>query len=71
MNSKSTGTASGGVPITNLLLNNVTGTIDSTAQDIYILVANASSWDWTDVCITDSTVSATCSGIPDGAGTSC
>ncbi|KAH3688683.1 hypothetical protein WICPIJ_000330 [Wickerhamomyces pijperi] len=60
-NSKPTGTATGGVPITNLVLNKVTGTVKSTAQDVYILVKNASSWSWSGVSILGGKITKSCS----------
>ncbi|GMM35231.1 hypothetical protein DASC09_025560 [Saccharomycopsis crataegensis] len=70
-NSGPTGVATGGVPITGLTVTGVTGSVDSGAQPIYILVENASDWSFSDIDITGGSYSKKCSGIPSGAGVSC
>ncbi len=70
-NSGPTGTATGGVPVTDLTIKDVTGTVQSTGADVYILVENASDWSWSDISITGGEKSVTCSGIPSGSGASC
>lgn len=46
-NGSPTGTATNGVPITGLVLNNVKGTVASTATNVYILCGSGSCSDWT------------------------
>ncbi|GMM35232.1 endo-polygalacturonase [Saccharomycopsis crataegensis] len=70
-NGSPTGTPTGGVPITDLTVSGLTGSVDSSAQPIYILVKNASGWTFSDIDITGGKSSKTCEGIPSGAGVSC
>ncbi|ODV61960.1 endo-polygalacturonase [Ascoidea rubescens DSM 1968] len=71
-NGSPTGTPTGGVPITNLTIKNVTGNVKSTGQNIYILVKNASKWTWSNVNVTGaSKIKKQCTGIPSGSGASC
>ena len=66
-NGSPTGTPTSGVPITDLTVSGVTGTVASGAQDVYILCASCSAWTWTGVSITGGSAKKTCEGIPSGA----
>ncbi|KAH3679426.1 hypothetical protein WICMUC_000971 [Wickerhamomyces mucosus] len=70
-NGKTTGSLTTGVPITGLTVNGLTGSVDSSAQPVYVYVAGASNWNWSNVDITGGKVSQKCSGIPSGSGASC
>lgn len=45
-NGSPTGTPTDGVPITDLTVSSVTGTVESDATNIYILCASCSGWTW-------------------------
>jgi polygalacturonase len=48
-------TATTGVPITDFVLNGVTGSVDSSAYSVWIdcgSTSSCSSWTWTDVSVT-------------------
>jgi polygalacturonase len=66
------GSPTSGVPITNFVLNNVKGTVDSTATDIYIECGSGScsSWTWTGVAVTGGKVATNCLNVPSGASCS-
>ncbi|KAI9738190.1 MAG: Polygalacturonase 2 [Cirrosporium novae-zelandiae] len=66
-NGSPTGTPTDGVPITDLTLNKVTGTVKSTATNKYILCAEGacSDWTWTSVSVTGGKTSTKCSNVPD------
>ncbi|KAI6089041.1 endopolygalacturonase [Hypoxylon rubiginosum] len=68
-NGSPTGTPTTGVPITDLTLDGVTGTVASGATEVYILCGSGScsGWMWSDVSVTGGKVSSKCSGIPSGA----
>jgi polygalacturonase len=70
-NGSPTGVPTTGVPITDLTLDSVTGTVESSAVNIYILCGSGScsSWTWTDVSITGGESSTACENIP--TGTTC
>ncbi|EFQ31501.1 glycosyl hydrolase family 28 [Colletotrichum graminicola] len=72
-NGKPTGHPTDGVPITNLTLSNVTGTVASSAIDVYILCATGacSDWTWTNVSVTGGISYPNCTGIPEGSGAAC
>ena len=62
--------ATTGVPITDLTLSGITGTVDSDATNIYIDCGSSSScesWTWDDVSITGGETSDDCENVPDGA----
>lgn len=67
-NGSPTGTPTGGVPITGLTLDNVHGTVTSSATDIYILCASGacSGWTWEGVNVTGGKKGA-CKNVPAGA----
>ncbi|KAI2473363.1 glycoside hydrolase family 28 protein [Annulohypoxylon bovei var. microspora] len=68
-NGSPTGTATTGVPITDLTIKNVKGSVASSATDIYILCGSGScsDWTWSGVSITGGKTSTKCSHIPSGA----
>lgn len=68
-NGSPTGTPTTGVPITGLTIQKVTGTVKSTATNIYILCGSGScsSWTWSGVSVTGGKTSTKCSNIPNGA----
>ena len=71
-NGSPTGTPTTGVPITDLTLDGVTGTVESSATDIYILCGSGScsDWTWEDVSVTGGKTSTTCENVPSGASCS-
>ncbi|KAI1852643.1 hypothetical protein JX266_002184 [Neoarthrinium moseri] len=68
-NGSPTGTPTNGVPITDLKVEKVTGTVASGATDVYILCASGacSGWTWSGVSITGGKKSTKCSNVPSGA----
>lgn len=68
-NGSPTGTPTNGVPITDLTVSKVTGSVDSSATNIYILCASGacSDWTWSGVSITGGKKSTKCENIPSGA----
>jgi galacturan 1,4-alpha-galacturonidase len=68
-NGSPTGKPTGGVPITGLTLDGVTGTVASSGTNVYILCASGacSGWKWKGVNVTGGKKSTKCSGIPSGA----
>lgn len=68
-NGSPTGTPTTGVPITELTLDGITGTVDSDATNIYILCGegSCSDWTWAGVSVTGGKTSDKCSNIPTGA----
>lgn len=71
LGSESACKTTGGVPITNLILKTVIGTVKSAVQDIYILVEDASFWTWSGVDITGSKVIKKFSGVSSGLSATC
>ncbi|KAL1982003.1 hypothetical protein VTN96DRAFT_1827 [Rasamsonia emersonii] len=67
-NGSPTGTPTNGVPISDFTLDNVQGTVDSDATDIFILcgAGSCSDWTWTDVNVTGGKVSDDCENVPSG-----
>jgi polygalacturonase len=67
-NGSPTGTPTNGVPITAFVLDSVTGTVDSSATNIYILCGSGScsDWTWTDVDVTGGKTSTGCENVPSG-----
>ncbi|KAJ8958401.1 hypothetical protein NQ318_002183 [Aromia moschata] len=67
-NGGSTGTAVGNVPITNLQMINVEGTVSSKAMAVYILCGDGgcSSWNWSGVSISGAGQSNNCNFTPSG-----
>ncbi|XP_018324161.1 polygalacturonase-like [Agrilus planipennis] len=70
-NSGSKGTATDGVPIKNLTVKNVQGTIKSGGTRVMILVKGASGWKWSGVSLSGGKAASGCSGIPSGSGAKC
>ncbi|OHE97231.1 endopolygalacturonase 1 [Colletotrichum orchidophilum] len=72
-NGSPTGKPTNGVPITDLTISKVTGSVSSSATDVYILCAAGacSGWKWSGVSITGGKKSTKCSNIPSGSGASC
>ena len=68
-NGNPTGTPTTGVPITDLTVSGVKGTVDSSATNIYILCGSGScsGWTWENVSVTGGKASTKCSNIPSGA----
>jgi len=66
-NGSPTGVPTGGVPITDLTIENVSGTVESGATNILILCAACTDWTWSDVSVTGGKKSTACEDIPSGA----
>ncbi|KAI0850134.1 glycoside hydrolase family 28 protein [Daldinia vernicosa] len=68
-NGSPTGTPTTGVPITDLTVSKVTGSVASSATDVYILCGkgSCSNWTWSGVSITGGKTSSKCSNVPSGA----
>ncbi|KAH6683213.1 putative endo-polygalacturonase [Halenospora varia] len=68
-NGSPTGTPTTGVPITGLTISGVTGTVSSSATNIYILCGSGScsDWTWTGVSVTGGKTSTACKNVPSGA----
>ncbi|KAK4503973.1 hypothetical protein PRZ48_004888 [Zasmidium cellare] len=68
-NGSPTGTPTDGVPITDLTVSDVTGTVTDDAEEVYILCASGacSDWTWSGVSVTGGEASSKCEGVPDGA----
>ncbi|KAL1961730.1 hypothetical protein VTN77DRAFT_1130 [Rasamsonia byssochlamydoides] len=71
-NGSPTGTPTTGVPITDLTLDNVQGTVESGATDVFILcgAGSCSDWTWTNVDVTGGKVSTSCENVPSGVSCS-
>lgn len=72
-NGSPTGTPTTGVPITDLTLSKVTGSVASSGTDVYILCGkgSCSDWSWSGVSLTGGKTSSKCTNIPSGSGASC
>lgn len=68
-NGSPTGTPTTGVPITDLTLNKVTGSVSSSATPVYILCGSGScsEWTWSGVSVTGGSKSSKCENVPSGA----
>ncbi|CAI9636605.1 endopolygalacturonase protein [Alternaria burnsii] len=68
-NGSPTGKPTTGVPITDLTIQNVKGTVAAKGTDIYILCGkgSCSNWTWSGNSVTGGKKSTSCSGIPTGA----
>jgi hypothetical protein len=68
-NGSPTGIPTTGVPITDLTISNIKGTVDSDATNIYILCGSGScsDWTWSGVSVTGGIESTACENIPSGA----
>lgn len=71
-NGSPTGTPTTGVPITDLTVSKVSGSVASSATNVYILCGkgSCSDWSWSGVSVTGGKKSTKCSNIPSG-GASC
>ncbi|RMY12059.1 hypothetical protein D0866_14264 [Hortaea werneckii] len=65
-NGSPTGTPTDGVPITDLTLNDITGSVGDDAAPYYILCAACSDWTVSGVDVTGGTASDECEGEPSG-----
>jgi polygalacturonase len=72
-NGSPTGKPTTGVPITNVNISGVTGTMTSKGVETYVLCGkgSCSKWNWSKVQITGGVHSTKCSNIPSGSGASC
>ncbi|KAJ3545092.1 hypothetical protein NM208_g2685 [Fusarium decemcellulare] len=66
-NGSPTGTPTSGVPITDVTINKVTGTVKSSGTNVYILCASCKNWTWTNNKVTGGKKSDKCKGVPSGA----
>ncbi|XP_025830593.1 polygalacturonase-like [Agrilus planipennis] len=68
-----TGTPSNGIPIRNVTITNVHGTVERRGTNIYILLVEgvAQNWYWNNVNITGGTRNRTCRGVPPNSGVFC
>ncbi|KAK9851838.1 hypothetical protein MYU51_009403 [Penicillium brevicompactum] len=68
-NGSPTGTPTDGVPITDLTLDGVGGSVESGATNVYILCATGACYDWTwkSVSVTGGKTSSACKNLPSGA----
>ncbi|KAJ8924050.1 hypothetical protein NQ315_006827 [Exocentrus adspersus] len=64
LNGGPTGVPTGGVPITDLTIKNITGTVLETGSNVYVLVKSASNWKCSEIDITGGKVTKECQGIP-------
>jgi polygalacturonase len=69
-NGSPTGTPTDGVPVTGLTVEKVTGTVESTGTNIYILCAACSGWTWSGNDVTGGKTSSACKGVPSAASCS-
>ncbi|KAK5698885.1 Polygalacturonase 1 [Elasticomyces elasticus] len=65
-NGSPTGTPTDGVPITDVTLDGITGTVGSDASPYYILCASCSDWTVSGVSVTGGKASSDCTGEPSG-----
>ncbi|QDS74224.1 Polygalacturonase [Venturia effusa] len=72
-NGSPTGTPTTGVPITDLTVSNVKGSVASSGTNIYLLCGKGSCSDWTfsNIAVTGGKTSTKCTNIPSGSGASC
>jgi galacturan 1,4-alpha-galacturonidase len=68
-NGSPTGTPTAGVPIIDLTIQNVTGTVASKGTDVYIFCAKGacSNWTWSGNSVTGGVKSSKCLNVPTGA----
>ncbi|OQR88207.1 extracellular polygalacturonase [Achlya hypogyna] len=73
LNGGPTGKPTNGVPITDVTLNNITGSVAAKATNTYILCAQGacSNWHWTGVNVAGGKHSDKCSYIPAGSNAKC
>ncbi|KAH6691366.1 family 28 glycoside hydrolase [Plectosphaerella plurivora] len=70
-NGSPTGTPTKGVPISDITIDRVVGTVKSSGTNVYLLCANCSKWTWTGNKVTGGKTSTKCTGIPSGSGAKC
>ncbi|KAJ6030466.1 hypothetical protein N7460_010732 [Penicillium canescens] len=68
-NGSPTGTPTTGVPITGLTVEKITGTVKSSATDVYILCGDGScsDWTWSGNTLSGGKTSSKCKNVPSGA----
>lgn len=68
-NGSPTGTPTNGVPITDLTVENISGSVASGATEVYILCGSGScsDWSWKNVDVTGGERSSKCENVPSGA----
>lgn len=68
-NGSPTGDPTTGVPITDLTVEKITGSVESDATQVYILCGDGScsNWTWSGVSITGGDSSSKCENVPSGA----
>ncbi|KAM3425002.1 hypothetical protein BST61_g6972 [Cercospora zeina] len=66
-NGSPTGTPTKGVPITDITVQNVTGSVAGKGTAVYLLCASCENWTWGGVQITGGEKSSKCEGVPSGA----
>ncbi|KAL6722019.1 Polygalacturonase 1 [Lecanora helva] len=64
-NGSPTGDPTAGVPITDVTLENISGSVDDSGKNVYILCASCSEWTWDNVRVTGGK-KADCQGLPTG-----
>lgn len=68
-NGDPTGTPTNGVAITDITIEGVTGSVESSATDVYILCGSGSctDWTWKGNSVTGGKKSTKCENVPSGA----
>lgn len=68
-NGSPTGTPTTGVPITDVTISKVSGSVASSATNVYLLCGKGacSDWTWSGVSVTGGKKSTKCSNVPSGA----
>lgn len=68
-NGSPTGSPTTGVPITDLTVQQITGSVESDATPVYILCGDGScsDWTWSNVKVTGGESSSKCENVPSGA----
>ncbi|KAK7431990.1 Polygalacturonase 1 [Neonectria magnoliae] len=66
-NGSPTGNPTAGVPITDITINKVTGSVKSSGTNIYLLCASCKNWTWTGNKVTGGKTSSKCKGFPSNA----
>lgn len=61
-----TGTPTAGVPITDITINKVIGTVASSGVNVYVLCAACSNWTWTNNAVTGGKRTKKNEGVPPG-----
>lgn len=68
-NGSPTGTPTNGITVKDITFEGITGTVKSSATEVYILCGSGScsDWTWSDVSITGGKTSSSCKNVPSGA----